>query len=210
MIKRFNSFYKKSNDFTLEVLNESEYLLPFMNENHNFNFYVKDNHKQIQLQEGDKEILRHIEEKIEEYLDNSINPLNGRFMKKKTGEIIDYFFYVVSTEHFILKYLRQKYEDPNGDEGIITPEIYEGIKMLQNNTDTIARYMHNGIISDGNYVIVRSTDDSQYTMILYFEHMKNNTYNIILITQMKGFEVKPKRFDKTIKLHPNGEIIKNP
>jgi hypothetical protein len=195
MIKTYEQF-KNDNEIIIELLVDSGLeFVDIIKEEFAYFHYTKDNKEKLPVSWEYKEKFKILENKINNYL-YEVNPFMGEYENRMIE------FNINSTEHWITKFHRKEFEDPQGNRDMINPNLQEGINLIVNNSNLLAKYLVSGYIKHNDYVIIRTKDLSRYNEITYFDKIKSNRYDIKLITQMKG----DFRFDKgkIIKLHPNG------
>ena len=203
-IKLFEE-YNNLSEITLIVLDEIQFE-SILNEEFRYEFYNINDKQRVPLDDEYTEKLSEIEETIKVYL-KTIIPLKGKCLNKNQKEI-ETEFEIIPTEHWYSKFIRKEMEDKTGKRGMIDPGLYEGIKIIKNNIDYISTQISNGTIREGDKILIKSKDVSKYNMIIGLEKIHQNSYRIILKTQMKGVEFHLQPNTKIIRLHPNGELKK--
>ncbi len=201
MLIKFNYFINQS---IIEVIDYS--FLEILDEEFNFYYYNRKGKPSIKINNDYREKFKNLEEKIENYLDE-INPIRVNIILD--NKLRDVNFEIKTTEHWYEKFFRKEFEDLEGTRKYINPDIYEGIKLIYNNRVLLSRYLVDGTIKDDNYVLIKTKDFSMYSQVVRVKKISKDNFYINLITQIKGvpFHTK-KEVDRTIKLHPKGNIFK--
>lgn len=207
MIKSFYDFnaFSQENSITLETINLIDY--DIIDEEYNYKFYTINNKTKVDLKDGDYDKLQKIETGLNEYIE-SITPIKTTIMNNNK-QMVSYSFNLKATEHFITKFLRQEYEDNDGIRGITNPELYEGINLIYKNINYITKSIESGFIKKGDHILAKSKGSIKLGVIFIPEMIGKKNYELVLISQMKGMDFNPKYDTKIIKIHPNGEFIKN-
>lgn len=178
MIKKFNEFI---NNIEISIIEDFYFDI---NEEFNYNTYKVDNYspivnirgKSLVLDEDDKIKLKEYEKKLIDYLKDGITSVyNNKTYKYK----------IVPTEHFVSKYVRKKYEDPNNTTYLVNPDLYEAADLLKNNINLISKYLSEGIITIDSKILVESKKSYNYNFIIVIEK-SYDLYKIALVSQMKG------------------------
>jgi len=201
----------ENSDIILQRVNINDKLNEgFISLNYNYNQYK---YKKTNLRINDyfKSKYKEIEKDIKNYL-NDILPFTGEHLYKNIK--FKYNYDIIPTYHWILKFYRKEFEDPNNIKGYINPNIHEGIDLIYNNADVMTKYISTYIKkisnNDENYcsLLIRTKDNSKYSEIVSIEkEFKKNNFNIKLISQIKGVYYMDE-YINVLKLHPNGSLKK--
>lgn len=139
-----------------------------------------------------------------------INPFVGKFIDKKTGKERNISFNILPSNHYLKRLYRT--DDPEYmlgsnkyDPKIVNPTALEGIDLIYNNRNKLAEQILIGRIKDGDVVEVTAADGSNYHVIVKFDESTNDmsTYNLHLLTQIKGVDFYNKKYQKKLNLYPN-------
>lgn len=199
MILKFNSFVEQSkSNVIIEVLEDGLQLESLLER---FDYY--DQFKKVKVSDEFKRKLEDIDSDIKYYL-KKINPFIGKAIGRNNNKL-EVEYNIVPTDHFYLKFFRQDFEKR---EGYLKPGLFEGINLIYNNANEITRMILSKTISDGKHVLIRTKDDSMYSVIVIFNKV-GDTWDLILKTQMKGLsynDTKSYDRDHIIKLHPMGPV----
>jgi len=154
-----------------------------------------------------------LENKLNFYLDNTINPFVG--VNKFQNQMRKMAFSINLTEHYVEKFERIYFEDPQGSRGFVIPELYEGIDFIYNNIDIITKNIASGVIHNFNYkqneILIKTKDNSKFFVVMAIEMRRKNIFDIYLITQGKGNIKMNKKEDQNLMfLHPNTKSIHPP
>jgi hypothetical protein len=206
VIKLFEEFINQDN-IVIEIIDGSQWnFIDLINEEFNYFYYHRENKPSIQIDRIYREKLNKVEDSVEDYLAN-VNPMTVEILNKNNQkQRIN--LEIKTTEHWYEKFFRKDFEDPANIERIVNPDIYEGVKLIYNNRNLIGQYVINGVIKNGNTVLIKTKDMSNYKEITKFEKSSNG-YIIHLLSQMKGPVEYKKRAEMTIRLHPKGPLPKN-
>lgn len=178
MIKKFNEFISY---IEISIIEDFHFNI---NEEFNYNTYKVDNYspilsirgKSLILKEQDKKKLKEYEKKLIEYSKKEItSTYNNKIYKYK----------IIPTEHFVSKYVRKEYEDPNNKTNLENPELYEAVELLENNINLISKYLSEGIITVDSKILIESKKSYNYNFIIVIEK-SYDLYKITLVSQMKG------------------------
>jgi hypothetical protein len=108
------------------------------------------------------------------------------------------------TKHYMSRLFR--IEDPkNTSVDVVNPDTFEGINLIYNNRNYLAKLISEKRIPTGMEILIKTKDDSQYSLI--FEANQNfnpKGYKITLISQIKGANFYRHLTTKTFKMHPLG------
>lgn len=200
MIKTFENYqlYSQEDNITLEMVDIND----FINEEFNLKFYLKQD-KPMPFFPGDLEKFNEFERRIKDYL-SEINPFVGIFINK-ANHTIKHSYTITPSEHYITKIYRKKYEDPDGFLGYTVPDIFEGIDLLYKNKNTITKYLSIDLIQNDHFVLAKSKAPGIFSVLFVPKKKGKNTYDLTLISQMKGKTCVPKVDSTPISIHPLGD-----
>lgn len=144
------------------------------------------------------EIKNLIDKKLNEINNNG----NGFIGTTPDGKNIRMILEV--TKHYMSRLFRV--EDPkNINPNVVNPGIFEGINLIYNNRNYLAKLLSEKRIPTGMEIQIKTKDDSQYSLI--FEANQNfnpKGYKVNLISQIKGANFYRHLTNKTFKMHPLG------
>ena len=153
------------------------------------------------------EVKKRVESEFESLKEklNRLNPFTGSFTDKYTGVEKSIEFNLIPSYHYVERLFRK--EDPKytKDERVINPLPYEGVDLLVYNRDRLAQEILTKRIKHNDLIKVMTKDGSNYQMLVNFNNSgkKGDTqsYNLILVNQMKGPGLNFFTSDKEVKLN---------
>ena len=211
MIQRYHTFstilFENDNVIIKELSDDSyEYGI---HEGFSYKKYYKDDGSSLELFPGDKEVLEYKELKLRKYLEN-INPFEGHYFLSKQETILTYNFRISTTERFITKFLREKYENPVGKYRNYNPQLLEGVQLVYNNRNNLTDIIFNKRTKDGR-VMLTTKDSSMYTVIVGINQRNvkgyKHFYELTLISQLKGSPMKNTIQTPLIGVLPDGQPL---
>jgi len=200
-------FNNLENKITIEIIDEL-----FFEKNsygYSYNNYKKNN-KNEPLPDKYKSKLKQYEINIYNYI-KKISPLNG-FSNKKQKNVI---FYLNVSYHFITKFIRQEIEDPLKNRGMINPDLYECIQIIENNINDISDIVLSNQSKPKLLIKIKDMTGLEFVVSLIKKWKnkrdKKNKYKVDLtfITQIKGrvkLSNQEKRDTQIIKMFRNNKI----
>jgi len=205
-IKEYNNFNNiifENSNLIIEKLTEDDYIR--LNEEFNYYKYNGDGYN-IDIDNTYMEKYNEIEKKIKEYL-KKISPLKDIYTNTINNQIKNFEYDIKPTRHYYLKFFRKEFEDPNNSDSIVNPGLFEGIILMKNNINILTKYIVNKTIRVSEKYLIRSKDNSNYTMIISLDEdfKRKYTYDINLISQFKGRHYKDQKL-KNFRFHPNGTL----
>lgn len=197
MIKTFEQFtyniFEEEN-VIFQILNDNLY--NFIKEEYGFKYYHRKNKPSIEIPLSISKKLMNIENEIELYLKEKINPFEGKFENRK------FKYEIKPTEHWYEKFFRKELEPYlNIKEN---PNLLEGINLIYNNKNLMTKYLSVGTFNNQMKILIKTKDSSLYSEIIKIESIGKNTYNIFLISQIKGLQFNIKA-DKIALFHPKNQ-----
>jgi hypothetical protein len=197
VLKKILREFYQSKWISVEVIgnlsdNQSSYLIE--------NVYKK----KIKLDSETKQKINSYFTSLKEKL-SRINPFSGSFVDKYTGEEKSVEFNLIPTHHYAERLFRK--EDPKykTDERVVNPMEYEGVDLLVYNRDRLAQEILTKRIKHNDLVKVTTKDGSNYQMLVNFNNSGKKgspqSYNLLLINQMKGKGLNFYTNDKELKLN---------
>jgi len=193
-MKYLKLFNESKQDLIIEVLDWNYVEIEDINEN----YIYKNRGKKVPLTEEQQERLRTINRIINNYLKN-INDFEGKW----NGKIIP--MEIELTKHYITKFIRREMEGNDYEN----PGLHEGIDVIYNNRNLLAKYLSVGVIKNGQEVLVKMKISNNYEVLVIIRK-NDDKYIFRLKSQMKGrgksYSKGKQEHDKDIKLHPNGPL----
>lgn len=160
--------------------------------------------KHIKFKPEVKKQINSTFESLKEKL-SRLNPFTGSFTDKYTGVEKTIEFNLIPSYHYVERLFRK--EDPKytNDDRVINPSPYEGIDLLVYNRDRLAQEILTKRIKHNDLVKIMTKDGSHYQMLVNFNNSgkkgEPQSYNLILVNQMKGPGLNFFTKDKEVRLN---------
>lgn len=134
-----------------------------------------------------------------------LNPFIGSFTDKYTGIEKSIEFNLIPSYHYVERLFRKQDPKYRKDERVINPSPYEGIDLLIYNRDRLAQEILTKRIKHNDLVKITAKDGNNYQMLVNFNNSgkkgEPQSYNLILVNQMKGPKLNFYTSDKQINLN---------